>query len=81
MNKDAIIKELRSILNDYHYNSDDDNGTEHMSKDVVTALENLLGGLLKWNIVKDQSAIHIKPRTAYAVPKAPSIMKLEEELI
>ena len=47
MNKDAIIKELRSILNDYHYNSDDDNGTEHMSKDVVTALENLLGGLLK----------------------------------
>jgi hypothetical protein len=43
MNKDAIIKELRSILKDYHYNSD----TEHMSKDVVTSLENLLGSLLK----------------------------------
>jgi len=37
------IEELRSILKDYHYKSD----TEHMSKDVVTSLENLLGGLLK----------------------------------
>ena len=42
MNKDAIIKELREILKVYHYKSD----TEHMSKDVVTSLENLLGSLL-----------------------------------
>ena len=43
MNKKEIIKELRSILNDFHYKSD----TEQMSKDVVTSLENLLGSLLK----------------------------------
>ena len=34
-----VIKELKSILKDYHYNSD----TENMSKDVVIALENLVG--------------------------------------
>jgi|TARA_R100001143_G_scaffold4848_1_gene7903 hypothetical protein len=45
MNKDAIIKELREILKVYHYKSDE----QHMSKDVVTSLENLLGGLLKEN--------------------------------
>ena len=38
-----IREELQSILKDYHYNSD----SEQMSKDVVTALENLIGGL-KW---------------------------------
>ena len=38
-----IIKELREILKVYHYESD----TEHMSKDVATSLENLLGSLLK----------------------------------
>jgi len=43
MNKKEIIKELREILNIYHYESD----TENMSKDVVTSLENLLGSLLK----------------------------------
>jgi predicted oxidoreductase len=43
MSKAEIIKELRSILKDYHYDSD----TEHMSKDVATSLENLLGSLLK----------------------------------
>ena len=43
MNKAEIIKELRSILKDYHYKSDE----QHMSKDVVTSLENLLGSLLK----------------------------------
>ena len=42
MGKKEIIKELRAILKDYHYKSD----TEHMSKDVVTSLENLLGSLL-----------------------------------
>ena len=43
MTKKQAREELRSILKDYHYNSD----TEHMSKDVVTSLENLLGSLLK----------------------------------
>jgi len=33
----------------------------------------------KWNIAKDQSAIHIKPRTAYAVLKATRLIKLEED--
>jgi len=36
-----IREELQSILKDYHYNSD----SEQMSKDVVTALENLIGDL------------------------------------
>ena len=39
--KKEIKKELQSILKDYHYNSD----TENMSKDVVVALENLVGVL------------------------------------
>ena len=43
MNKEEIIKELRSILKDFHY----DSKTEQMSKDVATSLENLLGSLLK----------------------------------
>ena len=43
MNKKEIIKELRAILKDYHYESK----TLHMSKDVVTSLESLLGALLK----------------------------------
>ena len=33
-----IKKEIKSILKDFHYNSD----TENMSKDVVIALENLV---------------------------------------
>ena len=41
MEKKEIRKELQSILKDYHYHSD----TENMSKDVVTALENLVGVL------------------------------------
>ena len=36
-----IREELKSILKEYHYESD----TENMSKDVVTALENLVGEL------------------------------------
>ena len=43
MSKAEIIKELRSILKDYHY----DSKPEQMSKDVVQALENLLGAILK----------------------------------
>ena len=38
MNKKEIIKEIKAILKDYHYDSD----TENMSKDVVIALENLV---------------------------------------
>ena len=34
-------EELKSILKDYHYDSDE----QHISKDVVTALENLVGAL------------------------------------
>ena len=41
MTKKEIKKELRSILKDYHY----DSKTEQMSKDVITALENLVGYL------------------------------------
>ena len=36
-----VIKELKSILKDFHYESE----TENMSKDVVIALENLIGDL------------------------------------
>jgi hypothetical protein len=36
-----IREELQSILKDFHYESD----TEQMSKDVVVALENLVGEL------------------------------------
>ncbi len=41
MTQQEIRDEIRSILKDYHYDSD----TENMSKDVVTALENLVGDL------------------------------------
>ena len=37
------VQELREILKDYHYQSEE----QHISKDVVTSLENLLGSLLK----------------------------------
>ena len=43
MTKKEIIKELRAILKDYHYQS----STQNMSKDVVVSLENLLGSLLR----------------------------------
>ena len=43
MEKKEIIKELRNILKVYHY----DSKNEHISKDVVTSLENLLGKLLR----------------------------------
>ena len=42
MQYDEVIDEIKSILKDYHYNSD----TENMSKDVVTSLENIVGA--KW---------------------------------
>ena len=41
MKTKQIKEELRLILKDYHYNNDE----QHMSKDVVTALENLLGSI------------------------------------
>ena len=41
MSKEEIRYELREILKVYHYESD----TEHMSKDVVTSLENIVGSL------------------------------------
>ena len=41
MSKEEIRNELREILRVYHYESD----TEHMSKDVVTSLENIVGSL------------------------------------
>jgi predicted oxidoreductase len=43
MSKKEIVKELREILKVYHYESEE----QHISKDVVTSLENLLGSLLK----------------------------------
>ena len=41
MTKEEIRNEIKSILKDYHYESD----TENMSKDVVISLENLVRGL------------------------------------
>ena len=41
------VQELREILKVYHYKSKE----QHISKDVVTSLENLLGSLLKWNLI------------------------------
>mgnify|MGYP003150142740 CR=1 FL=1 len=38
---EEIIKELRDILKTYHYKSEE----QHMSKDVATSLENLLGAV------------------------------------
>jgi len=38
MTKKEIIKEIKAILKDYHYDSD----TENMSKDVVISLENII---------------------------------------
>jgi len=40
---DVAIQELREILKVYHYKSDE----QHISKNVVTSLETLLGSLLK----------------------------------
>ena len=42
MKKKEIIKELRDILKVYHYESEE----QHISKDVVISLENLLGSLI-----------------------------------
>ena len=38
MNKQEIVKELREILKVYHYESDE----QHISKDDVTSLENII---------------------------------------
>jgi len=49
--KNKIIKELRKILKVYWYDSDKLSvkllNNQHMSKDVATSLENLLGTILK----------------------------------
>ena len=45
MTTEQIREELKSLLKDYHYQSDEQN----ISKDVVTALENLIGAL-KWKL-------------------------------
>ena len=44
MSKEEIVKELREILKVYHYESD----TQHMSKDIVTSLENIIISLTSW---------------------------------
>ena len=49
MNK-KIIKELRKILKQYHY----DSKVQHISKDVVTSLENLLGLILRKSNAKSR---------------------------
>ena len=41
MTKEEIIKELREILKVYHYESEE----QHISKAVVTSLENIIIGL------------------------------------
>ena len=41
MTKKEIIKELREILKVYHYKSEE----QHISKDVVISLENIIIGL------------------------------------
>ena len=41
MSEQEIREEIREILRVYHYESD----TEHMSKDVVISLENIVGSL------------------------------------
>ena len=43
MDKKEIVKELREILKVYHYESKE----QHISKDVVTSLENIIIGLTK----------------------------------
>ena len=52
MQYDEVIDEIKSILKDYHYNSD----TENMSKDVVTSLENIVGAKWKddWKIARSE---------------------------
>ena len=49
MTKKQIREELRAILKDFHYKSD----TEQMSKDVVIALENLVGELKPSTLPKE----------------------------
>ena len=41
MTTEQIREELKSLLKDYHYQSDE----QHISKDVVTSLENIIGAL------------------------------------
>ena len=43
MTQQEIVKELREILKVYHYESEE----QHVSKDVVTSLENIIIDLTK----------------------------------
>ena len=70
-----IREELQSILKDYHYESD----TENMSKDVVVALENLVGAL-KWNIAKVLCVILTTQRIGNEDQKETKQIKLGAEV-
>jgi len=50
MKVDQAKEELKSILKDYHYESKE----QHISKDVVTSLENIVGAKWKddWKIAR-----------------------------
>ena len=52
MQYDEVIDEIKSILKDYHYDSDE----QHISKDVVISLENILGEKWKddWKIARSK---------------------------
>ena len=44
MTKQEIVKELRTILKTYYYESDE----PHLNKDDVTILENIIISLTSW---------------------------------
>ena len=52
MQDDEVIDEIKSILKDYHYESKE----QHISKDVVTSLENIVGAKWKddWKIARSE---------------------------
>ena len=52
MQYDEVIDEIKSILKNYHYESKE----QHISKDVVTSLENIVGAKWKddWKIARSE---------------------------
>ena len=52
MQYDEVIDEIKSILKNYHYESKE----QHISKDVVTSLENIVGAKCKddWKIARSE---------------------------